>query len=458
MNASSLKSLLGHYLFLFAMFFSGLILRFIMWIQPGIGWGRLLIYDVELYTEYGKAMIEALLNEDLRQFASINIGVPPLGTFIVGIFASVFENAIGDIYRAGLLAPISFSSACIPLIYLILKKYSRKAAYAASILFIIDPYLIQCSSAYLDAIGVFFLLVTIYVFMSSNGFTIKRIMLIGFSLTLSILTKFTFAIFAAFFILLLIFVDRCYKAAAIIAAFSALSLLFIPWIWFPETFQEAVIHHMSINSFLPPILFGPILIGIPESYPWYFLTYFGLGQVHWKVLPSLSHMLFFVTLIYFSFKRELLLDRKMTIFLLASILSTVFIPRNYWTYSWGVGFARSEEVLFKQFYHYYFYLANISAGAAACGLLFGKPATHKAFHSRSSIIILALYGLTAPYAFIMNAFFPYWSFIFTLILNFSRMNPVMGHHGLIAFIITTFIALTTMVSAMIISRKPFSMK
>ncbi|MHC1599684.1 MAG: glycosyltransferase family 39 protein [Candidatus Methanospirareceae archaeon] len=411
-------------------------LRFITWIYPGLGWGRLSIYDVGLYTEYGEAMVKAFLAWDIRELASINIGVPPLGTLLVGIFASVFGGLFGDVYRAGLLAPLVASSASVICVYLILKKYSHRAAVAASLLFALDPYLIQCSSAYLDAIGTFFLLIAISLYVHSDDFSIKHVAAAGFFMMLAILTKFTFAVFAAFFVLLLLLTERDYKTTGTIAVFSAFSLAFIPWLWFPTTFQEAVFHHTSMNSILPPIIFGPLLIGVPESYPWYILTYFGLGQVHWKVLPSLSHLLFFAALIYSGLRREFPMDRRMMIFLLVSILSTMFIPRNYWTYMWGMGFAKGEGVLFRQFYHYYFYLTNVAAGAAACRLLFGGRGLGSGLRSRIALGVSSLYGLTAPYVAVMNPLFPYWSFIFTLILNFSRNNPVMGYYGMIAFIVT----------------------
>jgi len=447
------KNLLIRCSILLILFISGFLLRFVVWVYPALGWGRLAVYDVRLYTEYGEAMVEALSAWRIRDFASINVGVPPLGTLIVGVFATAFGGVFDDIYRAGLLAPVIFSSASAPLIYLILRKYSRKAWYAASILFILDPYLVQCSSAYLDAIGVFFVLAAISSFIASETFSARRAVVAGVFIMLSILTKFTFAVFAAFFILLLILVEKDYRAAAVIAAFSALSIALIPWLWFPETLQEAVLHHTSMNSVLPPIIFGPLLINVPESYPWYILTYLGMGQVHWKVLPSLSHLLFFAALIYSGLRREFPMDRRMMIFLLASILSTMFIPRNYWTYMWGMRFAKGEGVLFKQFYHYYFYLTNIAAGAAACRLLFGGRVLGSGLRSRIALGVSSLYGLTAPYVAVMNPLFPYWAFIFTLILNFSRNNPVMGYYGMIAFIITVLILSATIAFTVIITQR-----
>ena len=428
-------------------------LRFITWVYPGLGWGRLSIYDVGLYTEYGEAMVKALLAWDIRELASINIGVPPLGTLLVGIFASVFGGLFGDVYRAGLLAPLVASSASVICVYLILKKYSHRAAVAASLLFALDPYLIQCSSAYLDAIGTFFLLIAISLYVHSDDFSIKHVAAAGFFMMLAILTKFTFAVFAAFFVLLLLLTERDYKTTGTIAAFSALSLAFIPWLWFPTTFQEAVFHHTSMNSVLPPIIFGPLLIGVPESYPWYILTYFGLGQVHWNVLPSFSHILLFASLIYLCLKCEFSLDRKLMIFLAASILSVVFIPRNYWTYMWGAGFAKGEGVLFRQFFHYYFYLANISACITTCDLLFGARARENTRCPRGFIFLTSLYGLTAPFVAVMNPFFPYWSFIFTLILNFSRGNQIMGYYGVIAFILTLLMLSAIIAGAVMISRR-----
>ena len=428
-------------------FISAFLPRFATWIYPGFGWGRLMIYDVQLYTDYGRAMVKAISEWNIEKFASINVGVPPLGTFLVGVSASIF-GAWLDVYRAGLLAPIIASSLSAPLIYLTLRKFSDKAGIAAALLFSFDPYLIQFSNAYLDAIGTFFILVAMFFFITSDKLLLRRSMIIGLFLMISILTKFTFAVFTAFFIILLTLIKKDLQTAGVITAFSSFSIFLIPWLWFPNTMQEAFIHHKSMNSFLPPILFGPIMIGVVESYPWYILTYLGIGQVHWNVLPSISHILLFSSIIYMCLKRKFHADENLAIFLVISILAIVFIPRNYWTYTWGVNLLKSESVLFKQFYPYYFYITNLASGMFASCMILGASYLSR-LKIKIMIFPMILYSLTAPFTAVMNGFYPCWDFIFTLILNFSRDNPVMRYYGLLAFIITmlmlaTLITLGTM--------------
>ncbi|RLI42943.1 hypothetical protein DRO64_05880 [Candidatus Bathyarchaeota archaeon] len=433
------------------MFLVAFIPRFITWIYPGLGWGRLVIYDVQLYTDCGRAMIEAVSEWNIEKFVSINVGVPPLGTFLVGISTLTFRAWL-DVYRAGLLAPIIASSTSAPLIYLILHKHSEKAGLVAALVFSLDPYLVQFSSAYLDAIGAFFLLVAMFFFITSKELSFRKCLLIGFFLMTSILTKFTFAIFAAFFIIFLVLVKKDLRAAGIMATISIIPVMLVPWLCFPRTFQVAFTSHMTMNSLLPPIIFGPIMIGVMESYPWYILTYLGLGQVHWGVLPSISHIMLFSEIIYAFLRRDSRINENLTIFVVSSILAIAFIPRNYWTYSWGGGFLKSESVLFKQFCPYYFYPVNLASGILASDMMFDKDYSNN-FRTRIIVFPIILYSLTAPFTVIMNWLYPYWDFIFTLILNFSRGNPIVGYYGLIALMMTllTLIALI-MLTALILKR------
>ena len=422
--------------------------RFISWIYPGIGWRRLMIYDVQLYTDCGRAMIEAVLESNIEKFASINAGVPPLGTFLVGLSALTFRAWL-DVYRAGLLAPIIASSASAPLIYLILHKRSEKAGLVAALVFSLDPYLVQFSSAYLDAIGAFFQLVAMFFFITSEELSFRRCLLIGFFLMTSILTKFTFAIFTVFFIIFLVLVKKDLKAAGTMAAISIISVMLVPCLWFPKTFQAAFTSHMTTNSLLPPIIFGPIMIGVMESYPWYFLTYFGLGQVHWRVLPSISHIMLFSEIIYTFLKRDLRANDNLMIFVASSILTIALIPRNYWTYNWGGGILKSESVLFKQFYPYYFYFVNLASGILASDMMFDEDYPNN-LRTRIIVFPIILYSLTAPFTLIMNGLYPYWDFIFTLILNFSRNNLVMVYNGLLAFLVTLMMLLTLVILTILI--------
>ena len=440
-----------HSIIILITFISAFLPRFATWIYPSFGWYRLMIYDVQLYTDYGRAMVKAVSEWNIEKFASINIGVPPLGTFLVGVSASIFGASLG-VYRAGLLAPIIASSLSAPLIYLTLRKFSNKVGIAAALLFSFDPYLIQFSSAYLDAIGTFFILIAMFFFITSDKLSFRRCMIIGFFLMVSILTKFTFAVFTAFFIIFLILVKKDLQTAGVVTAFSLFSIFLIPWLWFPNTLQEAFIHHKSMNSLLPPILFGPIMIGVIESYPWYILTYLGIGQVHWHVLPSISHVMLFLVIIYSFLRRDFRANDNLIIFLASSILAIAFIPRNYWTYNWGANFLRSESILIRQFYPYYFYLTNLASGTFAPYMIFNGKRSN-CFRARMLIFPVIIYSLTAPFTATMNGFYPYWDFIFTLILNFSRRNPIMGAYGLTAFTITMLVLLMFVIFATIMLRR-----
>ncbi|MCD6536054.1 MAG: hypothetical protein J7K49_03370 [Thaumarchaeota archaeon] len=432
------------------LFSASLIPRLIVWIYPGLGYGKLAIYDVQLYTDFGEQMVKALLNLDLRKFASINVGVPPLGTFLVGVSVYLFGGFLGK-YRAGMLVPIIASSLTSPVIYFSLRKSSAKTALIAALIFSLDPYLIEFSTVYLDAVGSFFTMIGMWFFLRSEELDFRKSALIGLLLALAILTKFYFAVFTAFFVLLLVLVEKSYRQAGTIIGFSSLSLLGIPWLWFPDSLKAAFTFNTSMNSILPPIIFGPLLIGVPEAYPWYFLTYFGLGQVHWKVLPSLSQAALFLSLVYGFTHGRIRIDSRVLVFLTAAVLSVAFIPRNYWTYSWAMGQIKSEEVLIKQFYPYYFYLANTASGIAALSQFSGRV---KSFRGRRILLsVVLLFALTFPFILVFNLGYPYWDFIFTLIFNYSQKNPTIALLGLTALLITSLLFLGIMVLTLILSRK-----
>lgn len=446
------KMIIGLVIFLVAF-----VVRFVVWIYPGIGWDRLTIYDVQLYTDYGKEMIAALSKWDFAKFASINVGVPPLGTLLVGLCEAIFDSLL-ESCKAGLLAPIIASSLTAILIYLILYKFSSKVALISSFLFGLDPYLIQFSGAYLDSIGTFFIMAAMLLFTNFKK-TSKNILIVGFFFMLSILTKFTFAVFTMFFITLLILLKKDYWSAGMILVLSLSSIFLLPWIWFPSARQEAIVHHTSMNSLLPPIIFGPMIIGVPESYPWYFLTYFGLGQVFWNTLPSISHILLLPSLLVSFMRKELNLDDALLLFVAASILSIVFIPRNYWTYEWGMGFAKGEGVLFKQFYPYYFYFPNVIAGMISCKLLIDRKGFRELSCRELALVIpLIVYALTSPLAFVMNLYYPYWDFIFTLILNYSKGDSPMAYSGYVAFMVTLILSIFISSTSLLITVKQIRAK
>jgi len=439
-----------------------LALRFIIWIYPGYGWNNLTIYDVKSYTSYGRKFIESLSKGDFLGAASMEYGGPPLGIFLIGLSSYLFGPFIGD-YKAGLLAPIISSSLTMLLIYLIMRKLFRlsiKHAIAGSLILSFDPYLVQFSAAYLDSIGTFFLFMAIYAYLRFQDLTVKRGIIIGLLVGLAGITKLSFLIFAFFFALLLTLIEKSYKAglSVFLTSFSLIPL--IPWIWYGETLSRGIARNLAFNSLLPPIIFGPMMIGIPEAYPWYILTYFGMGQIHWRVLPSTSHFLLFCSILYRLFNKNPYIDRKVIVFLLASILTVVFIPRNYWTTAWGGGAIMGEGVLFKQFYPYYFYSTNLVVGLAACSFLFVKPPLND---EKPSIALFPVifYSLTAPFTAVMNTFYPYWDFIFTLIMNFSIRNSPMKDYGFIAYTLTSIMLILLVSFSIIIlikirGRKKFS--
>jgi 4-amino-4-deoxy-L-arabinose transferase-like glycosyltransferase len=373
---------------------------------------QLSVYDVGIYIDFGKRLIESLTRGDIESAAGVNVGTPPLGMLLTGISIKIFGEFLGEI-EASMLPQLVASSLTVLPIYLIARRYSEKAAIAASILYALDPYLIQYSLTYLDAVGT--LLVCLGVLIHMRGGSKKRSLIIsGLLLGLAPLTKLTFLIFAVIYILMLTILRHDRKSLLMLAVALPV-LLLTPWIWFPEARAKAVEHHLSFNSYLPMVFAGPELIGVPHAHAWYVLSYLGLGQVFWNTLPMLSPLVLLFVLVYRSFRRDLSLPSLAGIAASSMILTIFLLPRNYWTYSWGGGAV--QGVLTRQFYPYYFYPAGPFLAILAGILIYG--AAGEPVKSRLVSYPVFLTALLSPIAVVMNLGFPYWDFIFTLIYNLS---------------------------------------
>ncbi len=427
---------------------AGFTLRYTFWVNPGFGATSATIYDVEIYTVFGIQYVESLASLNFTALSHINPGVPPLGMILTGTAAAFLGPHIGHI-QAGLLAPLTASSLTPVSVYIAVERRSRKSALIASALVAFDPFQIQFSTAYLDSIGTLFTVTSAYFLVKGRGR--RDLVAATVFAILAALTKLTYLLFPLIFAALLIIQRRIpMKAAAVYAITPIASMVLNPWLWTPSTLNTAVQGNMAFNNLSLSPLLGPFAIGVPQSLPWYILTYLGLGSVSWNTLPQVTPLVLLALLIWSALSRRTA-PPCLELTAAAAIITTIFLlPRNYWTYVWA-GSVRGEDVLFKQFYPYYFYPIGPFLSILVGALLAQQNGRSKIECPRLVSYPVLLTALLSPFAFVMNLTFPYWDFIFTLIYNYSRGQWLAEGTAMIIF--TTALVATIVATAEYIHRR-----
>jgi hypothetical protein len=425
--------------------FSAFLVRFTCWIRPGYCLQNLAIYDVGLISSFGVSYVEGIRAGNLTAVASVHPGVPPLGMILTGLSITALGPYIGQV-EAGLLVPITFSTATIIPIYLILRRYSSRAALLASALTALDPYLIQYSTTYLDAVGTFFTAAAAYYILGQDrrGWLWKAALLGG----LASLTKLTYLIFVAALIFLAAYTKNLppKKGAAILTA-SASAVLLSPWLWTPQTIEKTVEHHTLLNNVPLSSIIGPFVIGVPQSLPWYILSYLGMGQVFWNTLPFITPLVTLAAILYRALQRRLHIPATLAIAASASVLAIFLLPRNYWTVNWS---GMLHGVLARQFYPYYFYPVGPFLAMLAA-LLAINPFTNDPQPPRLVSYPIVATAALSPLAVVMNTGLHYWDFIFTLIYNYAQGQWVL--EGLAMVVFTTALLAAVLALAEFIHRR-----
>ena len=424
----------------------GFTLRYITWIYPGWGASSLIIFDVDTYTVFGIQYIENIKTLNITALAGINTGVPPLGMILTGLTASTIGPIIGHV-QAGLLAPILASSLTTIPTYMLVKKHSHKTALVAASLTALDPFLIQYSTAYLDSIGTLFAVTSVYYsYRSKRG---RDLILAAMFASMTVLTKLTFLIFILVLIFFLLLHHQLNpKRIAVYMFLPILSLSLNPWLWIQQTIKTTVEGHLTFNNIpLSPII-GPLVIGVPQSLPWYMLSYLGMGQVLWNTLPFIIPLVTLAVILYRALQGQLCIPATLAIAASASVLTVFLLPRNYWTYSWGGG--SIQGVLTRQFYPYYFYpvgpfLAMLAAQLAT------SPNSGEPRPTRLVSYPIVATAALSPLAVVMNTGLHYWDFIFTLIYNYAQGQWVL--EGLAMVLFTTALLAAVLALAEFIHRR-----
>lgn len=427
----------------FPVFINAMLIRVTFLVFATYGYIQVTMYDIALYTGFGKKLADALMRGDLEAAAGVNVGTPPLGMLLTGLSLHLFGGLVGEVAASMIPQTISASLTVFP-VYLIARKYSENAGLIASIIYSLDPYLIQFSHTYLDPTGTLFtLLATLLILEKPRK---HNLLLSGILLGLASLTKLTFIIYAAIFTLMLA-VYHLGRRALLILASSLPMLLLTPWLWFPDARLKAVEHHLSFNSYLPVVFVGPEIIGVPQTHAWYILSYLGMGQVFWNTMPFITPLILLLIIIHKILRKELSMPLMPSIAVSSMILTIFFLPRNYWTYSWGGG--AIQGVLSRQFYPYYFYPIGPLIAILAAAILTKSQDIGVKNRIISYPILLA--ALISPLAVLMNIGLPYWDFIFTLIYSYSMGQWI--HEGIIAITITSILLGLFLICAELLHRK-----
>ncbi|RLI39811.1 hypothetical protein DRO64_10055, partial [Candidatus Bathyarchaeota archaeon] len=130
----------------------------------------------------------------------------------------------------------------------------------------------------------------------------------------------------------------------------------------------------------------------------------------------------------------------------AAIIPLIFLPRHYWISLGEFPGIRVEEgvALVKTFYPYYHIITAPPLGVLAAVLIVGanKSEVSQQALQKSLILFSYLSVLTfitlSPIAFASNIVFPFWDFLFTLIINVGK-NTILSGLGVWSFIICLLI-------------------
>jgi uncharacterized membrane protein len=315
-----------------------------------------------------------------------------------------------------------------------------------------DPYLIQYSTTYLDAPGTFFTATATYYILGQDrrGWFWKAALLGG----LASLTKLTYLIFTAALIFLAVYSRTLPpKKGAVILTASASAVLLSPWLWTPQTIEKTVEHHTLLNNVPLSSIIGPFVIGVPQSLPWYILSYLGMGQVFWNTLPFITPLVTLAIILYRALQGRLHVPATLAVAASASVLTIFLLPRNYWTANWS---GMLQGVLARQFYPYYFYPVGPFFAILVGALLTQQNDRTETACSRLITYPVLLASVLSPFALIMNVAFPYWDFVFTLIYNLSLGRWVA--EGLAATSVTAAMLVFAVMFSELIHRRVFCSK
>jgi hypothetical protein len=407
----------------------------------------------------GRELITSLLNSNDQVIRSL-IFHPLLGFYTTGLF-SISLSGLIDKYSAGLLSPILFSSLMCLVVFLIGERIgSFKMGFIAWLLASFDPYSIQFSVTFLDMPATFFSTLFMYLLIkyvpSTNW---KRFVLLGIVAGLAFSSKHIVIPLVGLLILLHI---KKIKDCIIITTVAIISYLFVNFPKFLSLENVKLMLNANIQGGgigIPAIIYGPIEIGKPYTYPWYILTYLGLGYTGPNVAPYITPV---IGSIFYCF--HTLTKRKNNVinnniyyltisWAACSLIPVIFLPRNYWTALPLVfeGTIVKSDVLIKSFFPYYYVISIPAFSMFVAYLIMMNRCIQKSVMNfsigrlflRFSDILIFIFLILSPLGFTANIFFPFWDFMFALIINIEKPEPTLRYIALESWLATMLILLAT---------------
>jgi phosphatidylglycerophosphatase A len=259
------------------------------------------------------------------------------------------------------------------------------------------------------------------------------------------------------------------KDCIIITTVAIISYLFVNFPKFLSLENVKLMLNANIQGGgigIPAIIYGPIEIGKPYTYPWYILTYLGLGYTGVSVSPYSIPVIALVFYLYqrFSMGASVLktnIYKILVSYIAFSVLPLILLPRNYWVpISRFPGVSGESNVLTKFFYPYYYvitipafsiftaYLICVRKGI--CRFICQITQLKDSLLLRIFEILTMIFLLLSPFNFSANTIYPFWDFIFTLLVNVEKeevlVRTISYYSILILTIILAFISLAALIT------------
>jgi len=447
------------------LFIVSFLIRVFFWIfgfSSHLNW---VIYDVGSYIDSGRELITSLIKGNDQVIKSM-LFHPLLGFYATGLF-SISLGGLIDKYSAGLLSPILFSSLMCLFVFLIGERIGGfKMGFIAWLLASFDPYSIQFSTTFLDMPATFFSTLFMYLLMKYISSTsLKGFVLLGIVAGLAFSSK--HIVIPLIGLLILLHVKKI-KNCLIIVLVAILSYLFVNFPKFLSLENVKLMIHANVKGGgigIPAIIYGPIEIGKLYTYPWYILTYLGLGYTGIGVAPYLLPVIGFILLSYQRLSKKNIINSEIYPMLIewcaVSLLPLIFLPRNYWIpLSKFPGMNVESDVLVKFFFPYY-YTITMPSIAILVAYLMGKAYVDYSYKvGRKNILaqrifefIVTIFLMLSPFALAANIIYPFWDFIFTLVINIGKQLPSIKRMAVDSLIICLTILITSIQFTLYINKR-----
>ena len=434
------------------LFIVSFLIRVFFWIfgfSSHLNW---VIYDVGSYIDSGRELITSLIKGNDQVIKSM-LFHPLLGFYATGLF-SISLGGLIDKYSAGLLSPILFSSLMCLFVFLIGERIvGFKMGFIAWLLASFDPYSIQFSTTFLDMPATFFSTLFMYLLIKYVSSTnLKSIVLLGIVAGLAFSSKHIVIPLVGLLILLHI---KKIKNCLIIITVAIISYFFVNFPKFLSLENVKLMLYANVGGGgigIPAIIYGPLEIGKPYTYPWYILTYLGLGYTGFDVAPYVTPIIGFVFYCFHMLTRRKNNYVDDDIYYLTaswtacSLIPIIFLPRNYWT-TLPLSFSGTlveSDVLIKFFFPYYYVISIPALSTFVSYLIMMNKDVQKfiinfsikRMFSKLADILVFMFLILSPLAFAANTFFPFWDFMFTLIINIEKPEFALRNMAFQSWLVT----------------------